>query len=675
VLRRRLLAQMTMMAEPIAHNADIAPEWFLRAMSTRVRTMREFAEQEIILPNGEYEGLRFRCDRQPYSGLFFDAHDSGNWTRFVVTGPTQSGKTLCAFVIPILYYLFEMRETVVCGLPNEDIRNDKWELDLLPVIERTQYRKLLPVEGSGSRRGRVGASIRFRNGATLRFMTAGGGDKQRASFTTRIVVITETDGFDAPGATSREADKVTQIINRTGAFDRSERARIFLECTVTVEEGRTWQEYNAGTASRIACPCPACGDYVTPGREHLHGWQDAASEEAARRESYWVCPSCGVVLSEDERTEMCAASALAHKGQEIDSNGVLHGDNPDTTALGFRWSAFDNQFASARSIGAREWRAARAIQEENAEKEMRQFVWALPYEPPRDDLSGVTIEAILSRTVDIPRGHIPKDTEYITMGCDIGKRLLHWVVLAWRHDASPHTVEYAVQDVAVVSLGEERGLLAALQQIADMAAEGWPIHNTEIDDHAMVDSIWVDARYQTDTICQFVRETGPPWHPVRGWGESQDMAGAYRPPGATNKRVVRVGQGYHWTRDRARGVRFADVNADQWKTFLHARLTTPPNHPGAMTLYHVGHVNEHMTLAKHWTSERQIEEFRAGKGNVTLWERVHRRNHYFDAAYMACAAAHSLGVRLIGDKPKKVVVPETEAKKPDKSGGWTIGRG
>ena len=50
---------------------------------------------------------------------------------------------------------------------------------------------------------------------------------------------------------------------------------------------------------------------------------------------------------------------------------------------------------------------------------------------------------------------------------------------------------------------------------------------------------------------------------------------------------------------------------------------------------------------------RKTEEFVAGKGVVTKWERVRRANHWFDALYNACAAGHLCGVRLIGERPVK----------------------
>ena len=66
--------------------------------------MRQFAEQEIVNPEGPFAGRKFRCSRQPFTGLWFDAVDSENWNRCVASGPTQSGQTLSCFVIPMLFH-------------------------------------------------------------------------------------------------------------------------------------------------------------------------------------------------------------------------------------------------------------------------------------------------------------------------------------------------------------------------------------------------------------------------------------------------------------------------------------------------------------------------------------------------------------------------------------------
>jgi len=53
---------------------------------------------------------------------------------------------------------------------------------------------------------------------------------------------------------------------------------------------------------------------------------------------------------------------------------------------------------------------------------------------------------------------------------------------------------------------------------------------------------------------------------------------------------------------------------------------------GALTLY-AASPQEHLAFAKHLTAEVQAEEFVAGRGRVTKWERKQRNNHWLDALY------------------------------------------
>ncbi len=198
-------------------------------------------------------------------------------------------------------------------------------------------------------------------------MTSGGGDKQRAGFTTRVVAITETDGMDNAGETSREADAVEQIEARTLAYGRRDK-RVYLECTVSVERGRIWQEVTRGTDTRIYRPCPHCGEYVSPDRADLHGWREVESAENAADMAHWQCPVCHATWTDTERREGWRDAVLVHRGQQALPSGEVVGDPPRTQTFGLRWSAVDNPFTTAADLGAEEWKAARDHDRENAEK-------------------------------------------------------------------------------------------------------------------------------------------------------------------------------------------------------------------------------------------------------------------------------------------------------------------
>src|SRR5690554_5745324 len=124
---RRLVA-----AIETAPQLKLMREFINRCRAPRARTMREFAEEEIILPDGPDKGERFVISRQPFSRLFFDEVDSARWSHIATTGPSQTGKSLIGFVIPGMYHLFERGETVICGLPSMDMAGDKWRENFLP---------------------------------------------------------------------------------------------------------------------------------------------------------------------------------------------------------------------------------------------------------------------------------------------------------------------------------------------------------------------------------------------------------------------------------------------------------------------------------------------------------------------------------------------------------------
>ena len=681
------------------------------ARTPRRRTLRQFAEEEIVLTSGPYEGRNYSCDRQPFAGLWFDAIDgtgenaesrnspqnpgihagrppgvnagaperrnagaperrnagtperrnaeAGPWNRFAAVGPSQSGKTVAAFHVPLLYHLFEIRERVICALPDENMAAEKWFLDILPMIQRTRYREFLPGRGGGSRGGKV-ELIQFGNGAALKFMTAGGDDKSRAHFTARVVVATEVDGMDTASTGSREADPMTQIETRTKAY--GDRKRIYLECTASTEEGRIWQEWKAGTASRIALRCPHCGGWHAPEgtpqeRKLLTGWEDADDELAARERAAFHCALCGAAWSEAERRVANEQAMLLHRGQSIEPTAVgafdiqhsafsILGEPPRTKTLGFRWSAINNLFLSAGEIAAAEWHGKRAGDEEKAERELCQFVWGLPHRSALVDMTPLDQQAIVRRQHNHPRGVAPAWTQWITVGVDLGKWMGWYWAVAWADHGRGAVIEYGRLPLATEELGEQQATRAALLEFADTCAAGWAMPDGQA---RPVDRVWVDSNYAEtrDVVFAVCRERWPIWMPVMGRGGSQYAGTTYRRPRKEGGAVLEVGEGYHFVEQPASNIAVVEIDADVWKSWVQERFAGPADSPGAMTLYSAM-PRDHLLAARHLTAERKREEFKAGMGGGLRyrWEKVRGDNHLLDCAYMAAACAHWLGVRL-----------------------------
>lgn len=601
--------------------------------------MCEFAEDEIIVPEGPYQGRRFQLSRHPVSRMLFEALDSGRWQRAFITGPNQDGKSFLGFVIPTIYLLFERQQTVILGVPSMDLVADKWSVDLLPVIKASRYRDLLPSRGAGSKDGES-VLYEFGNGARLRFMTAGGSDQTRAGFSSPNLVVTETDGFDTVGGSSREGKKLAQLERRALAW--GDRARVIAECTVSVEQGITWQEYQQGTRSRIALPCPHCGAWVTPEREHFIGWENAEDVVAAAKSAHLVCPNrdCGTVWTNEERIAANHRGLLVHRGQDVAPDGTITGPLPQTDTLGFRWTVANSILDPKRlgRVGALEWKARRAADEEAAERDVCQSQWALPAKAAKVDVSQLDAFVIMRRTTGKRKGICPDGTQCVTVGLDIGKRLCHWVAIAWLPNATPHVIDYGRLEPPSDLMAEEEAILSALRDFREeLVSEGWKLGDGTI----KPTFVFVDAGNWQDTIINFAVESGPPFFPTKGYGIGQRREGKYKRD--TGSTVIWSKEGYNLVK-LPDGRHYIEIKADHWKSWVHARWRTPLDKPGAMTLFES---NDHLSFAKHQTAEKEVEEFVPREGMVRRFEAVSRQNHYLDALMLACVAGHEAGVRLI----------------------------
>lgn len=632
---------------------QIVRELFPRLRPQRPRTLREWAEQEVVLPpGGPRAGRKFNAKWQPVSGLILDALGDPRWNRSALTGPVQSGKSLIGFVIPTLYHLCERRERVIVGLPDLDMAADKWNLDILPVLQESKYAKFIPDKGPGSRGAARVVSVKI-NGVPLRFMSAGGGDKSRSGYTAPVVVMTEVDGYDKAGGQSDETDKVSQMEARAKSF--GPRKRIYMECTVTTHEGRIWTEISEGTASRFFIPCPHCHVALAPERDHLQGWKEAENVIQARLDSGIVCPSCSVMWTESDRCAALSRVVLAHRGEDVvsveDGRLAVTGQPDATDTLGLRYNAALNMIVPLSETAAEEWRASRKPDAELPERGLCQYHWSTPIKVGAVDVTELNEEQVSKRTISTPMGIVPAGASVVTVGIDIGKRLCHWIAVAWRPEGSPHVLQYGRMETAWDSVGVERAILAALREWREQYGDsGWQRDGgAEKIRPAMV---WVDAQYQTDVIHAFCSESGDRYLAAQGVGATQRSRGGltrYRKPRKASALVRVIGEEYHVVRLQRPRRLLVQVNSDHWKSYIHDRLHAPAGGPGGLTL-HRGEGNDHLALAKHLVAERQQTE-RTKYGPVTRWVNpTGRNNHLLDALYLACAAGHMAGIRALEDR-------------------------
>ena len=669
-MQRYLLLLMIAMASPLLNRPNLVlGDWdglSRRGLPSPIRSMRDFALQEIRLPSGPRMGLPLTIAPQPFTGLLLDELDRRDpltggryWGRMNITAPRQSGKTLFGSALPVLYHLFEVGETVIYGVPDLDMAADKWRIDLLPPIEKTRYRDLLPTTGAGSRGG-LSLTIEFRNGARLRFMTAGGGahGRGRVGFTSRVLVVTELNAFAASVETSEEGSKLSELEGCVAAFKN---AVIYQECTVTTEDCLIWNHYVNGSHSRLVLPCPHCRQWVEMERAQLLGWQEAESEGQAAAKAGWFCPKCGQEIKENDRVGMNRKAKVLHGTQEIDDAGVIHGAMPATRTLGFRWSAFHNLFTDASILGAAEWLGKQGVDEDLSERALLQYRWCQPYVPQLTGnvrLDAKTLMELQRKAADkFAIRNIPADTKWFTIGVDLGKWQCRWVAICFRFvDGHPrlHIPDYGLIEVHSDEMDEELALLAALREWRDtMVLKGWPVLDPQRLYNRQPDAIWIDSGHLPHIVHGFCNESGNypsgPWMACRGLGHTELLKQQYHAPSRKTNEVREIGDGYHISRVRKYQSWEALIDSDRSILWLQARLRVPQGEDGSLTLFDAGQDKEvrarHNKLLRHFVSEQMEERMEAGKGVVQEWKK-HGENHFLDAGKQACRAGIRLGFSL-----------------------------
>lgn len=656
--------------------ADIvlAQELVASCRTRKVRTIREFAEQEIILPEdgGPFEGQPFSVDRQPFVELLWDELMSGDWSEAFITGCVQSGKTLTAFVILLLYMILELRKSPIAAIPDGTMISDKWTVDIEPVFEANHKLKgLLPEKGPGSKGGAPKTYVRLRNGRQIKFLTKGGSDQSKAGYTAPYIVVTEAAGWGQGTETSKESSPLDQVRGRqmsASKYDKdgnvNAQSMLIVEGTVTSDDDLPLSEWPLTSQSRIACPCPHCNQFVTPEREHLRGWQEATSENEAARLAYFVCPSCDKRLSNQDRQEMNQNALLLHGSQKV-VDGEITGDRPDVSKLGFRWNAFNNMFLKAADYGAMEW-SAKQFEEgsdkwENAEQRLCQQVWVIGYTPKVIQRARISQQSVKQRRNGLADKVVPKNCVYLVTGIDVGKWVCWYVTLAFCDDGTIHVVAHGANDTSIMNKDritkehENIAITNCLRGMFDMAKHGWAIDGGGV---KSADLVLPDIGYRPEAVFQALQGYDKQrFMATRGRGKTvyyEDRStGTYTAPIRLNAQVREVGKSAPWHReyDRKRQARKLVVDADYAKSELQNCLRVDQSYPGSISFPKV--LKQELTkIAMHFCAELKNAD----------GEWVKRgQNHLLDAGAYAFMGGNYLGWE-IGDY--KHLVPLVKPKEP-----------
>jgi hypothetical protein len=286
--------------------------------------------------------------------------------------------------------------------------------------------------------------------------------------------------------------------------------------------------------------------------------------------------------------------------------------------------------------------------------------------------SGITAWRIQNQLSGYDHRVIPPGCIVLTVGIDCGKRLLHWVVRAWRADGTGFTIDYGRFETFGTTAGKRDGEDVAVRNAIVSLVQD-TLRATEyktLDGVVMpIDLILVDARWQTTAVKTACKDCGLGIYPVMGFGKSSGCAGPNFSP--AQKRTENCKPGDNWKLVKKARRWIVECDADHWKRFEHSRWMTDPGKPGAMFLYGqpserpgvlTAEQKEHTSYTKHITNEVEVEELQMNRRRFREKAGAGGNTHWLDASYYSDVAASVKGISILKPKPQVVTVAKPKKK-------------
>jgi phage terminase large subunit GpA-like protein len=617
------------------------------------------ADNRVYGPGTGWPGQR-NPGLTPYATDFARAFSLAGYRRVVMVTSAQTGKTE-TFLDVIGERLDNRPAPILYVGPNKQFVTEQFEPRVRELF--TQAKSLASKMIGGIDGKQQKQTLKRVNGTRLRLAHAGSSTALKSD-PASLALVDEYDEMlanvkgqgdplglvEARGDTY--ADFVTGIVSTpsVGMIETEQDEESGLEFWKAVEpdaigdvKSPIWRLWQEGTRHHWCWPCVHCGDYFVP-RFSLLKWPEGATPLQARRAAYVQCPRCGGVLEDRHRADMNARGRHVAPGQKVDRDGAVTGDPPDTSTLSFWVSGLASPFVT---FGQRAETYLRALLSNESGK-IQTAVNSQFGELYIDGGGEVPPwETIFNNRLGYAAGTVPDEVRYLTVGIDVQKMRLIYVVRGWGFRGTSWLVKH----------GELHGSTAEPEIWSDLDTFlTTPIGGRFIK-LAFVDSGFRPGKKDgvpVNRVYEFCRRHRRFVFPTKG--SSHTML---RPLVRAQIEVTQQGKAAKY------GLELIRLDTDHWKSFVHEKLVWPHDQPGAWHL--------HNDVDEAYCRQLVAEVRVLSDNNKPQWIVRSRENHYLDAEAMAAAAGYMLNVQHLrggtgGRSPPRPTAeqaePETAAAPP-----------
>lgn len=562
-------------------------------------TVSEWAAKYRILDSktSAIPGI-WRNEQTPYLKKIMDSFNDPEVEEIIFVKPTQVGGTECLNNM-IGYVIVQDPSSTLVVYPTLDLAEFTSKNRIKPMVEICQSlnekfddtSKLLELQFDGMYLVLSGAN----SPASL------------ASRPIRYLFLDEVDKY--PANSGKEADPTSLARERTKTFSNNK--KIFQTSTPTLKTGPIWQEWlGADTQYQYYCTCPHCGFQDIFRFKNLK-FDTKTTPERARESSYYVCPDCGAIITDNEKLKMIET------GEWRNVNG-----GKSRKRIAFWINVFYSPWVRFGDI------AYEFVSSKRYPLKLMNFVNSWLAEPWEDVETSNSSEMVLSKQNSYEKGVVPKDTVLITAGADIQRKSLYYTIRAWQSDMSNHKIESG----QIYSFKELENVMNTT--FYDEFGQGY-----------MVNLCCVDSGDQTDDVYDFCYYNYEWSVPVKG--SSTKMNTKY-----TISKIDKANS-------IANGMKLVVIDTDFYKDMISARIKRKGDQSGGFFV----HDGCELEYAEQISSEHKVvEKTKAGK-TIETWKpkKSNADNHYLDCEVYAYCAADICGIRdVLLEREEKQDVQQTQ---------------
>lgn len=579
-----------------------------------------------MLPPDSPEPGPWRTDRVPFWRDIYAAFADDQHDMVVVVCGSQMGKTEGMF--NILGHRFTdgpYVPAIYVGPTEKQVRS----------ISKDRIDKMLrstPVLWERTEKGqRYTVYEKWIAGVRLGFAWAGSAT-ELASHPAGIILVDERDRMDSDAG--NEGDPVSLARARAKNYQFR---KIGVFSTPTIENASPiWALLEEGTLQLWSWSCLGCGSLFVP-RLDLLKWPEGATPDEAWSESRVVCPSCGHRHASRDQAQLNQDGRyIRHRkirDKEATERAVWGLYVPDTDARPKRTASFWISGLASPWVPFGETakvllEAYKSGEPERIQAEINTYGGEL-YRVRGD---APAWEEVSARRLEYPPQTLPTGGQKLTLGADVQKNGIYYVVRAWGFNSE----SWLIEENFLAGETEHEAVWAMLRQVITTRINGLTI------ERAFIDSGYRPGdqhRRPDHAVYTFSRSLPGVAYPTKGQDQMDQPFRYSNIDYSYGGAVVK------------NGVRLFHLNTDYFKRWIHGRVRWPEGQQGGWHL--------HYATTEDYCKQIVSEELVLKASGKATWVRKSRNNHFLDCEVNATAAAYSLNVHKLPPLPDAVRSPTT----------------